>query len=279
MKSEGGKSADLETRISNSKLEEYASTATQVAREAGQFLKEHLHDRFAVSRKGEIDLVTEFDLAVENLIITRLASTFPESTVLSEETHAEAARSAVTWIIDPLDGTTNFAHGLPIFSVSIGLEIDGALAWGIVYNPNLEEAFVARRGGGAFLNGDPIKVSETKSLGSSLLATGFPYDIRTSAKNNLNYFQAFALRSQGIRRGGSAALAAGRFDGFWEMKLHPWDCAAGYLMVREAGGLVTNWRGEFGSIYERECLASNARIHEPMMAILRETTALDRGTA
>jgi myo-inositol-1(or 4)-monophosphatase len=284
MKSDARKSADLEMGISHSKLEEYALAGTQVAREAGRFLKEHLHDRFTVSRKGEIDLVTEFDLAAENLIVTRLASAFPESTVLAEETHAEAARGAVRWIIDPLDGTTNYAHGFPIFSVSVGLEINGALEWGIVYNPNLEEAFVARRGGGAFLNGDPIKVSETKSLESSLLATGFPYDIRTSTKNNLNYFQAFALRTQGVRRGGSAALdlcyvAAGRFDGFWEMSLHPWDCAAGYLMVREAGGLVTNWRGEFGSIYERECLASNAQIHEQMMAVLRETSSLDRGAA
>ena len=284
MISDVGKSADLEMRISHCRLEEYASVGTQVAREAGRFLKEHLHDRFTVSRKGEIDLVTEFDLAAENLIVTRLTSSFPESTVLAEETRAEAARGAVRWIIDPLDGTTNYAHGHPIFSVSIGLEINGALEWGIVYNPNLEEAFVARRGGGAFLNGDPIKVSETQSLGSSLLATGFPYDIRTSTKNNLNYFQAFALRAQGVRRGGSAALdqcyvAAGRFDGFWEMKLHPWDCAAGYLMIREAGGLVTNWRGEFGSIYERECLASNARIHEQMMAVLRETSSPDRGAA
>jgi myo-inositol-1(or 4)-monophosphatase len=160
----------------------------------------------------------------------------------------------------------------------MGLEIEGSLEWGIVYNPNLEEAFTARRAGGAYLNGVPIRVSETETLVASLLATGFPYDIRTSASNNLDYFRAFALRAQGIRRAGSAALdlcyvAAGRFDGFWELKLNPWDCAAGYLMVREAGGKVTNWRGEEGSIYDRECLATNSRIHGQMMTVLHQTTA------
>jgi myo-inositol-1(or 4)-monophosphatase len=259
-------------------IDEMALVGEEAAREAGAFLMEHLHGGFSVARKGEIDLVTEIDLAAEKQILSRLTSAFPGHAVLAEEMHPKAARESVTWIVDPLDGTTNYAHGYPAFSVSIGLEIEGIVRWGIVYNPNLEEMFTARQGGGAFLNGAPIRVSETESLGASLLATGFPYDIRTSELNNLDYFHDFALRAQGIRRAGSAALdlcytAAGRFDGFWELKLNPWDCAAGYLMVREAGGKVTNWRGEYGSIYERQCLATNARIHDQMLAVLSETTS------
>jgi len=259
-------------------IDEMARVGEEVAREAGAFLLEHLHGGFSVARKGEIDLVTEIDLAAEKEIVSRLTSAFPGHAVLAEEMHPRVNRGSVTWIVDPLDGTTNYAHGYPAFSVSIGLEIEGVVRWGIVYNPNLEEVFTARQGGGAFLNGVPIRVSATESLGASLLATGFPYDIRTSELNNLDYFHDFALRAQGIRRAGSAALdlcytAAGRFDGFWELKLNPWDCAAGYLMVREAGGEVTNWRGEYGSIYDRQCLASNARIHDQMMAVLRETSS------
>ncbi len=256
----------------------FARVGEETARAAGRFLMEKLHSGFSVARKGEIDLVTEIDLAAENLIVSRIRDAFPGHAVLAEEMHSETKPGGCTWIIDPLDGTTNYAHGFPVFSVSIGLEIAGIMEWGIVYNPNLEEVFVARRGGGAFLNGTPVKVSETMSLNASLLATGFPYDIRTSPQNNLDCFRAFALRAQGIRRAGSAALdlcyvAAGRFDGFWEFKLNPWDCAPGYLMVREAGGSVTNHRGEPGSIYERECLATNGCIHEQMMAVLREVSS------
>ena len=256
-----------------------AHAGEEAAREAGRFLMDHLHRNFSVALKGEINLVTEIDLAAEKLIVSRLTSAFPESVVLAEEMHADAARGAVTWIIDPVDGTTNYAHRFPVFTVSIGLEIEGTIEWGIVYNPVLGEAFTARLGGGAFLNGTPIRVSETNSIGASLLVTGFPYDIRTSAANNLDYFRAFALRAQGIRRTGSASLdfcyvAAGRFDGYWELSLHPWDCAAGYLIVREAGGKVTDWQGNPGSIYDRECLATNGRIHGEMMAVLQETVVL-----
>jgi myo-inositol-1(or 4)-monophosphatase len=268
--------------LSGKDVEAFARVGEEVAREAGKFLMNHLHRGFTVARKGEINLVTEIDVAAEKLIVSRLTSAFPDHTVLAEEMHAQTARGAVTWIIDPLDGTTNYAHGFPVFSVSIGLEVEGIIEWGIVYNPNLEEVFTARRKGGAFLNGEPIQVSKTESLDASLLATGFPYDIRTSARNNLDYFRAFALHAQGVRRAGSAALdlcyvAAARFDGFWELSLNPWDCAAGYLMVREAGGKVTNWRGEFGSIYERECLATNSLIHEQMLTVLHETSSREAG--
>ncbi len=258
---------------------DYARVGEEIARQAGGFLMDHFRGRFAITRKGEIDLVTEIDLVAEEMIVSRLTAAFPGHTVLAEEKHAKAARGACNWIVDPLDGTTNYAHGYPVFSVSIGLEVNGIIEWGIVYNPNLAEVFIARRGHGAFLNDSPIHVSGTASLGSSLLATGFPYDIRTSKENNLDYFHEMALRAQGIRRAGSAALdlcylAAGRFDGFWELKLNPWDCAAGYLMVREAGGTVTNLRGGFGSVYDRECLATNSLIHGEMLAVLRETPAL-----
>ncbi len=265
-----------DTRLDEKTVDAYVSVGEEVARKAGAFLMDHFRGRFAIARKGEIDLVTEIDLAAEELIVSRLTSAFPGHSVLAEEKHAQTARRACTWIVDPLDGTTNYAHGYPVFSVSIALEINGSIEWGIVYNPNLEEVFMARRACGASLNDIPIHVSKTASLGSSLLATGFPYDIRTSKENNLDYFHEMALRAQGIRRAGSAALdlcylAAGRFDGFWELKLNPWDCAAGYLMVREAGGTVTNLRGESGSVYDRECLATNSLIHQEMLAALNMT--------
>ncbi len=273
-----GTKAELMMSPDSKSVDQMARVGEAAAREAGAFLMEHLNGAFRVTRKGEIDLVTEVDLAAEKLIVARLTSAFPGHAILAEETRSQVSPGSVTWIVDPLDGTTNYAHGYPAFSVSIGLEIEGAVRWGIVYNPNLEEVFTARQGGGAFLNGSPIWVSKTEALGASLLATGFPYDIRTSEANNLDHFRDFALRAQGIRRAGSAALdlcyvAAGRFDGFWELKLNPWDCAPGYLMVREAGGKVTNWRGEYGSIYDRQCLATNARIHDQMMTVLGERSS------
>jgi myo-inositol-1(or 4)-monophosphatase len=276
-----GNKAD--TKLDRPDISQFARVGEEAARAAGAYLMDRFHGSFTVARKGEIDLVTEVDLAAENLIVSRLTAAFPDHAILAEEMHATTARGACTWIIDPLDGTTNYAHGFPVFSVSIGLEIDGAVEWGIVYNPNLKEVFIARRGGGAYLNGAPIRVSETGKLSASLLATGFPYDIRTSPMNNLGNFREFALRAQGIRRAGSAALdlcylAAGRFDGYWEFKLNPWDCSAGYLMVREAGGKVTNLRGEFGSIYEREVLASNGLIHNEMMAVLHAMGSSAQGT-
>ena len=227
-----------------SDISEFAKVGTEVALGAGKLLMKHFRTDFAVAHKGDVNLVTEIDIAAEELIVSRILEAFPSHAILAEEGHSEAKRDAHTWIVDPLDGTTNYAHGFPIFCVSIALEIDGKLEWGAVYNPNLEELFSAQRGRGARLNEEPIQVSRVSSLNSSLLATGFPYDIRTSEQNNLDYFREFALRAQAVRRAGSAALdlcyvAAGRFDGFWELKLSPWDCAAGYLVVREAGGRVT----------------------------------------
>jgi myo-inositol-1(or 4)-monophosphatase len=253
-------------------LQEFTEAATEIAREAGQLLMARFRDDFRITHKGEINLVTEVDLEAEELIVSRLRRRFPDHSILAEEKGASERRTC-HWIIDPLDGTTNFAHGFPVFAVSMGLEVEGELQCGVVYNPNLNEMFTGLRAMGAFLNGHPIRVSATDDLGASLLATGFPYDIRTSDKNNLKNFASFSLRAQAIRRAGSAALdlayvAAGRFDGFWELKLQPWDCAAGYVLVREAGGMVTGFRGEPPSIYGGECLASNGRVHEQMLAVL-----------
>jgi myo-inositol-1(or 4)-monophosphatase len=266
----------------DAELNRFAAVGNDITREAGAFLMKHFRTNFSVSHKGAINLVTEVDVAAEELIVSRLNREFPEHVVLAEENHSEGRPGDYRWVVDPLDGTTNYAHGFPFFSVSMALEIWGEVVWGAVYNPAFNEMFTARLGCGAQCNGVPIHVSSIGSLSESFLATGFPYDIRTSSVNNLDYFREFTLRALAIRRAGSAALdlsyvAAGRFDGFWELKLHPWDCGAGYLMVREAGGIVTDFSGEQGSIYVPECLATNGLIHEQMLMIFRDLAALTTG--
>jgi myo-inositol-1(or 4)-monophosphatase len=255
-------------------IEEFAAVGVQVAREAGHFLLKRFRTGFNISHKGVVNLVTDVDVAAEELIVSRIQKAFPTHSVLAEENHNNTPRGAFNWVVDPLDGTTNYAHGYPVFAVSIALEIDAELQWGAVFDPATDEMYTAQRGSGAFCNGVPVHVSGIETLDASLLATGFPYDIRTSKKNNLNNFCAFALRTQGVRRCGSAALdfcyvAAGRYDGFWELKLNPWDCAAGFLLVREAGGTVTDFRGRPGSIYGGEVVASNGIIHGDMLAVLK----------
>jgi|WetSurMetagenome_2_1015567.scaffolds.fasta_scaffold07945_4 myo-inositol-1(or 4)-monophosphatase len=257
-------------------MEKFIEVGMGAAREAGKLLMERFHSTFAVMHKGAINLVTEVDIAAENLIVSRIRAAFPHHSILAEENHAAGgARGPYTWIIDPLDGTTNYAHGFPVFAVTIALEIEGRVEWGVVYHPAMDEEFTARSGQGAYCGGERIRVSQTVSLGFAMLATGFPYDIRTSEINNLDNFRTFALHAQAIRRTGSAAIdlsyvAAGRFDGFWELKLHPWDCAAGYLLVREAGGIVTNFKGDPGSIYDQEVVASNGLIHKELLDILND---------
>ncbi len=257
----------------------FTKVGTAAALDAGKLLMDKLRSGFKVAHKGETDLVTEADLAAEKLIVSNIREAFPDHAILAEENHSSAERARLTWIVDPLDGTTNYAHGYPAFAVSIGLEIDGELEWGIVYNPNLEERFTARRGEGAFVNGTRLQVSKTATIDASLLVTGFPYDIRTNPDNNLDNFAGFMLRSQAVRRIGSAALdfcyvAAGRFDGFWEIDLRPWDMAAGALIAREAGALVTDFSGAPLSIYQPRCVASNGLIHQEMLAILEEFASL-----
>jgi myo-inositol-1(or 4)-monophosphatase len=247
--------------------------AQETARMAGELIMRHFGARQKVEHKGEVDLVTEIDRQSERAIVEAIRSSFPDHPIITEEGMGQDGEASFRWIVDPLDGTTNYAHGYPCFCVSIAVEHEGEIVLGVIYNPLLDEMFSARRGRGTSLNGCRVVVSNTQHLTDSLLATGFPYDIRRSQVNNLDHFSRFALQAQAIRRAGSAALdlcyvAAGRFDGFWEMKLAPWDVAAGSLMVTEAGGLVSDFSGGSFRIDAGEILASNARIHSQMREVL-----------
>jgi myo-inositol-1(or 4)-monophosphatase len=252
----------------------FLETAVQAALSAGKLLKDALGKEFDIEFKGEIDIVTELDRAAEREIISIIESRYPTHGILTEESSERASKSGYRWIIDPLDGTTNFSHAFPVFCVSIALERDGVVILGVVFDPTREELFTATLSGGAYLNGKQIQVSKATELDTSLLATGFPYDIRTSKENNLNHFANFAVRVQAIRRAGSAALdlcyvASGRYDGFWELKLKPWDIAAGTLIVKEAGGRVSDFTGTaVAGIENKRLLASNGLIHGAMSEIL-----------
>jgi len=254
--------------------ERFKATAIEAARIAGTILTEHARTGFRVEHKDTVNLVTDADRGAEQAVVEVIKKAYPAHHILAEEQGLQAGReSPYKWVIDPLDGTTNFAHGFPAYCVSIGLEYHGRGILGIVLDPTRQELFVAEAGRGASLNGAPLRVSRTATLDSALLVTGFAYDIRESAQNNLDHFARFALRAQGIRRTGSAALdlcyvAAGRFDGFWEIKLHPWDTAAGALIVVEAGGRVTDFKGGRFSIYGQEIVASNGLVHDEMLAVL-----------
>jgi myo-inositol-1(or 4)-monophosphatase len=258
----------------------YRDFAVEIALEAGRFLREKFHEKHDIAYKGEIDLVTEADRGAEALLIARIEKLFPAHGIMAEETRGSALTKEHMWIIDPLDGTTNYAHQYPVFCVSIALQRDGDVILGVICNPMMEELFVVERGQGAFLNERRLSVSATTDLTRSLLATGFPYDIRVNPDNNINYFNTLAVKAQAIRRAGAAALdlayvAAGRFDGFWELQLRPWDMAAGCLMVTEAGGKVTDLFGGPFNLYSPHVLASNGRIHETMAEILRVTDPMD----
>ncbi|MCK5237670.1 MAG: inositol monophosphatase [Deltaproteobacteria bacterium] len=249
--------------------------AVKVAKEAGELLRQGLSKTREIEYKGEVDLVTDMDRRAEELICGALMKAFPTHGIISEEGHNEKITNKTKWIVDPLDGTTNYAHGFPFFCVSIALEFEGELEVGVVYDPMRDELFTAERGKGAKLNGVSISVSSTDELTRSLLATGFPYDIRTSAENNITNFSNFAVRAQAIRRAGAAALdlcylASSRFDGFWELKLKPWDLAAGVLILKEAGGRVSDLAGNEFSIYDGDVLASNGAIHGQMMEVLKK---------
>ncbi len=253
---------------------EFLSPAREAAFRAGRMLKRGMYERKEVSFKGAVDLVTDFDRRSQAMIVDRLSSAFPGHGFLAEEGLSLVSDSEFRWIIDPLDGTTNFAHRLPIFTVSIGLEHQGRLVLGVVYDPMREEMFQAARGEGAFLGRRRIHVSGIRKLNESLLATGFPYDIRQSRVNNVVHFNHFIIRAQAVRRCGSAAmdlchLACGRFDGFWELKLKPWDMAAGAVIVEEAGGRLSDFDGQEFSHFGSEMLASNGLIHEEMIEVLR----------
>jgi myo-inositol-1(or 4)-monophosphatase len=257
-------------------LSQFKQTAIDAARVAAQVLVQQARDGFLVEHKNPINLVTDADHLSERAVVKLIQQRFPDHQILAEEGGLKnASRSAYRWIIDPLDGTTNFAHGYPAYCISIGVEHDGALLLGVVLDPTRDELFVAEAGRGASLNGRRLRVSDIQKLDQALLVTGFAYDIRETADNNLDHFARFALRVQGLRRTGTAALdlcyvAAGRFDGFWELKLNPWDTAAGVLMVREAGGRVTDFAGQPFSIYGQQMAASNGHIHDAILTVLRQ---------
>ena len=252
---------------------EYLDFAIELAREAGGVLKHYMNREKHIELKGRANLVTVADKESEALIIRRIRQRYPGHAILAEESGASSG-SGAKWIIDPLDGTTNFAHQYPFFCVSVGFEQDGRPLCGAVYDPWRDEMFSGGRGLGAFVNGERMRVSETGKLSDALIMTGFPYGVREKMDAVLEQFRAFMFESQGVRRGGSAALdlcynALGRVDGFWEVDLHPWDTAAGVVILEEAGGRVTDFSGGPFSVYGKQIVASNRHIHDEMLAVLR----------
>jgi len=250
--------------------------ALRLAREAGAIQRDRYETRLEIaSKSGPIDLVTEVDRACEAHLVAALRAARPADDILAEEGGAHAESGATwRWVIDPLDGTVNYAHAYPCFCVSIGVERDGVRTVGVVYDPLRDECFEAVRGRGARRNGRRIRVSEAKTVGAALLATGFAYDVRDSARDNLAEFTRAVKAAGGVRRDGSAALdlcyvACGRFDGYWELKLHPWDVAAGILIVEEAGGRVTDLAGGPVPPTGHEIASSNGAIHEELLRVLR----------
>ncbi len=260
--------------------------AAVIAREAGVKLREFLVQGVVTEYKGDVDLVTVADRTSEALIRGRLGEVFPEHGIYGEEGTRERLGSEFRWYVDPLDGTTNFAHGIPHFCVSLGLEQrpaglkpdeDGILVAGIVYDPMRDELFTAERGRGAWLNGKPMHVSRATELAEALVATGFPSRKRHLSPN-IHFYQEFTLRSHGVRRAGSAALdlayiASGRMDAYWEFILNPWDTAAGILLVQEAGGKVTDFSGGYCQLDSREVLASNGLIHNELLGFFSDMFA------
>jgi myo-inositol-1(or 4)-monophosphatase len=253
--------------------------AIEAALEAGKYLKANVGKIKNIERKigQETNLVTEIDKQSEALIIKKINEHFPDHSVLGEESGAGARTSEYKWIIDPLDGTTNYTHGLPLYCVTIGIEYKGEIITGAIYDPNAEELYTAEKGKGAYLNGRRITVSGADTLINSLLVTGFPYNVKDNPENVIEHFVNFLPVAQGVRRLGSAALdlayvASGRFDGFWEGFLHPWDKAAGILLVQEAGGNVTNYSNQKNDIlYNPNTLATNGKIHDQMLQIIHKT--------
>ena len=258
----------------------FAAQASTIAREAGALLREFYARGVAMEYKGDVDLVTDADRASEALIRERLSAAFPEHGIYGEEGTREGLDREFRWYVDPLDGTTNFAHGFPAFCVVLGCERrraglavdqDGEMVTGVIYDPLRDELFSADRGAGAYLNGRQMHVSKIASLQESLTATGFPSHKR-HASPNIHFYQQITLRSHGVRRAGSAALdlayvAAGRLDGYWEFKLNPWDTSAGYLLVEEAGGTITHFDGGKFTLDSREVLATNGLIHDELRTL------------
>lgn len=265
--------------LSISVSDSFRDVAVDAALRAGAFLRSRFGARHAISYKGSpTNLVTEMDRGAERIILDLLHARFPDHGVLAEESGARPGREPHRWIVDPLDGTTNYAHGLPFYGVSIALELDGALAVGVLYDPSRDECFVAERGCGATLNGAPLRVSGTETLGLGLLGTSYPNDLRAATRDNLAEHAALIRRCRSVRSLGSAALglaavAAGRLDGYWEQRLGAWDVAAGALLIREAGGTVTAVDGGPLDLIAPTIAASNGPIHAEMLDALKEVAA------
>jgi myo-inositol-1(or 4)-monophosphatase len=259
-------------------MDDVERVARAAVGEAGALLRARWRQAKTVQYKGAVDLVTETDRDVEALVVGRLRAAFPDHLVIAEEASSGApvrrpAADQPAWFLDPLDGTTNFAHGFPQFCISLGWTRGTEPLFGIVHDPVRDETFVARRGRGATLNGEPVHVSATDQLQRALLATGFPYDRQERTDFYLGFVRDFMRAAQDVRRLGSAALdlcyvACGRFDGFWEWRLHPWDTAAATVIVREAGGTITDFGGGPFDPYGEQTLASNGRLHAAMVAVL-----------
>lgn len=254
-------------------MKEFLQSAEEACRIAGKLQLEGLKRAKRIEFKGSINLVTDVDKACELAIVELLQGRFPDHDILAEEGSGRRKDSEYKWVIDPLDGTTNYAHGYRLWAVSIALEYKGEIVLAAVHEPNHGEMFLAEKGAGATLNGERIRVSETAELDHAMLTTGFAYNVREAKNNNLDNFENFLMRARAIRRDGVAAIdlcyvADGRFDGFWELNLFPWDVAAGFLMIQEAGGRVSDFRGNPFDIYSKEILASNGRLHEAMVEVL-----------
>jgi myo-inositol-1(or 4)-monophosphatase len=248
--------------------------AKQTAQSAGEIQRGKYESKdLSIDHKGRIDLVTEVDFECERLITGILADKFPDHGIIAEEGTSRNPQAEYQWIIDPLDGTTNFTHGFPIFAVSIGLVRGGSPVAGVVYEPIRDEMFYAVKDGGAFMNGKPIEVTKTATLKDSLLATGFPYDVATNPKNNIDNFRRVIMECQALRRPGAAAIdlvyvACGRLDGFWELRLQAWDMAAGALIVAEAGGILTDMKGGKLDLFGETVCATNGHIHREILQLL-----------
>lgn len=258
---------------------QWLALAVEAVLEAGRVQMAHFRGPMQVDKKGEIDLVTEVDIAVERTFRALVAERFPTHRILAEELQQDqslrAPAAGPCWVFDPVDGTTNYAHGLPIFCASLGLEVDGRAEVAAVYDPSRRELFTAERGLGARLNGVPLRVSETRAVSEALLVTGFPYDVRQSGEEVLGLFGHFIGRSRAVRRLGSAALdlcyvAAGRLDAYWEQRLKPWDTCAGALIVEEAGGRVTTWNDKPYQSRDLALVASNGHLHAEMLTTIAD---------
>ncbi|MBS1779988.1 MAG: inositol monophosphatase [Bacteroidetes bacterium] len=256
-------------------MEQFKKVLLEATKEAGKIIQQYFQGSFNIENKEGINnLVTEVDKHSEKAIIDIIRKNYPEHSIISEEVGEMLQESDYQWIIDPIDGTVNFAHGIPICCVSIGLKHKEELLLGAVYNPMMNELFFAEKGKGAYLNDKPIKVSSKTNFAKACLVTGFPYKWPNSSEHPIRVFERFILEGLPVRRLGSAAIdlcwvACGRFDGFWEYNLSSWDVAAGYLIVQEAGGRITNFDGEPYSVFDKETLATNGHIHEDMLRLIR----------